>query len=226
MSAGYVYILINQSMPNLIKIGRTFRDSRERARELHTTGVPTPFDVAFELFSLEHEKIEDKLHQKLASFRISQNREFFRYPLKDAIALLLEINQSIAEGSMEFVAESIFQELIDKYRRYLKPSIKDVRIVQTSDRVWLEITEEVEIGGYLKDQIIRRTDLAFISDGEYDGLIFRPEDHIYVNSKKFVNEFDPYSIMMTTDLFHEEGCREINEKFNPHDHSLENEPSG
>ena len=41
---GYVYILENASMPGLIKIGKTSRDSVERARELSSaTGVPTGF---------------------------------------------------------------------------------------------------------------------------------------------------------------------------------------
>jgi len=31
-------------------------------------------------------------------------------------------------------------------------------------RVWLEITTEEESAGYLVDQIIQRTDLAFIAD--------------------------------------------------------------
>jgi hypothetical protein len=51
MASGYVYILVNHSMVGLLKIGRTVRDSRARARELSTTGVPTPFQVAFEVFS-------------------------------------------------------------------------------------------------------------------------------------------------------------------------------
>lgn len=216
MAAGYVYILINQSMPGLIKVGRTYRDSRERARELHSTGVPTPFEVAFEIFSLEHERIEELLHQQLASFRVSNNREFFRYPLKEAIELLLEISQSISKRVTEFVAESIFHRLIEKYQDWLEPSITDVRIVQTSERVWLEITQEEEMAGYLKDQTIKRSDLAFITDGDYESQMFRSDDHVSVNASKFVDEFDPFSIIMTTNLFHEEACQKVNNEFNPH----------
>lgn len=63
MAAGYVYILINHSMPGLLKIGKTIRDCRVRARELSTTGVPTPFQVAFELFSEDHEALERTIHE-------------------------------------------------------------------------------------------------------------------------------------------------------------------
>jgi hypothetical protein len=44
-------LLINQSFLDLIKIGRTLRDSRARARALSTTGVAMPFQLAFEFFS-------------------------------------------------------------------------------------------------------------------------------------------------------------------------------
>ena len=221
MSAGYVYILINQSMPGLIKIGRTFRDSRDRARELHTTGVPTPFEVAFELFSLEHEKVEERIHQQLESFRVSINREFFRYPLKNAINLLLEIERSTTTSSMEYVAESIFHKIMQKYPHWLRPDITDVRIVQTPERVWLEITEEKDIAGYLKDQTIKRTDLAFITGDDYDSLFFRVNDHVSENARKFVDDYDPYSIINTTDLFTEEACNEIDKHLNPHRRSHE-----
>ena len=43
---GYVYILSNPWMPNLIKIGFTTRDIQERLAELNSaTGVPEPFII-------------------------------------------------------------------------------------------------------------------------------------------------------------------------------------
>ena len=43
-SKGYVYVLINSSMPNLVKIGKTTKDPNERVKELSSaTGVATPF---------------------------------------------------------------------------------------------------------------------------------------------------------------------------------------
>lgn len=216
MASGYVYILTNVSLPGMIKVGRTLRDSRSRARELFTTGLPTPFQVAFEIFSDEHEKLEADFHQELHDFRISNNREFFKYPLDKAITLLQQLNIPPASNESVFQAEDIFESLKQKYLSYLKPDIVAVRIVQPQDRVWLEITQEKETAGYLKDQKITRTDLAFISDGGYDSHLFRSEDDVRENARKFVEDFDPYSIIMTTDLFHDSACQEINEKFNPH----------
>lgn len=216
MPAGYVYILINPSMPGLIKIGRTFRDSKARARELHSTGVPTPFEVAFEAFSEEHETLEKNLHEGLDEFRVAGNREFFRYPLKSAIERLQALSSPPKETSSSFAAESIFHRLVEKYPKWLKPEIVDVRIVQTQERVWLEITEENEKAGYLVDQTIKRSDLAFCSGD--NGRYFSPTNSVSDNATKFIENWDLYSIIMTTDLFHHDACKLIDadEQFNPH----------
>lgn len=208
MVPGYVYILINPSMPGLIKVGRTLRDSSMRARELSSTGVPTPFQVAFEVFADQHEALEAEMHLELTDFRINPAREFFRYPLDKAIALLIHLAKPVQNSVEQYVAEDLTQRLREKYSAYIHPDIAAVKIVQTPGRVWLEITTENESAGYLVDQIIRRTDLAFIIDDvEEDEVFFKPEDDVRVNANKFVNDYDEYSIMMTTDLFHDEACQ-------------------
>lgn len=87
----YIYILTNESMEGLVKIGMTERKPSERARELSTTGVPTPFNV--EAFwkvpeGLSLKQMERKCHNELSEYRLHNNREFFRIPKKDAIAKL------------------------------------------------------------------------------------------------------------------------------------------
>ncbi|HEY4437309.1 MAG TPA: GIY-YIG nuclease family protein [Lelliottia sp.] len=218
MVPGYVYILINPSMPGLIKIGRTLRDSSMRARELSSTGVPTPFQVAFELFADHHEALETEMHLELTDFRINPAREFFRYPLDKAIALLINLAKPVQNSVEQYVAEDLTQRLRKKYSTYIPPNITAVKIVQTSGRVWLEITTENESAGYLVDQIIRRTDLAFIVNDDEDEAFFRPEDDVRVNANKFVNDYDEYSIMMTTDLFHDEACQKIAREFKIKEH--------
>lgn len=207
MVPGYVYILVNPSMPGLIKVGRTLRDSRMRARELSSTGVPTPFQVAFEIFAEQHETLEARVHLELTDFRVNAAREFFRYPLDKAIALLINLAEPIQSTAEQYVAEDVTQRLREKYSMFLRPDIVSVRVVQVPGRVWLEITNEKEIAGYLVDQTIQRTDLAFIADT--DEAFFRPEDDVSFNANKLVNNFDVYSIVMTTDLFHNEACQQI-----------------
>lgn len=213
MASGYVYLLVNPSMPGMIKVGCTARDSKFRARKLYTTGVPTPFEVAFEVFTEDHEKLESELHSRLANFRVNDDREFFRYPLKDTINLILDLDKNKNDPDSEFGAVNIFRRLKERYNDWIDPSIADVRIVQTNERVWLEITWEETIADYLKDQTIKRTDLAFICDDDEESNYFRRDDSVTVNAKKFTEDFDAHSIMMVTDLFSDAACREISEKF-------------
>lgn len=216
MNPGYVYILINESMPNVIKIGKTRRDSRSRARELYTTGVPTPYQVAFEIFCENYDVAEESMHKELSDFRVNRNREFFRYPLDKAITLLQQLANIPLEDDDAYAAIDITDELKSKYAKWIKGDIVSVRIVQPKNRVWLEITCENEAAGYLVNQVITRSDLGFISDGKRESnLYFSPTSSPSVNAEKFINDFDPFSIINTTDLFHDDGAAEVDYLYNP-----------
>lgn len=91
--AEYVYILINPAIPNLVKIGRTDRSPEDRASELATTGVPTAFIVAYEHQVGNSRGAESAIHALLQEkgFRPEASREFFKIPLKTAVAVVSEI---------------------------------------------------------------------------------------------------------------------------------------
>lgn len=86
--AGKVYALINPSMPGLIKVGKTSRQSELRADELNTTGVPTPFIVLYEVDVADCDEAERRVHSLLSPFRISEQREFFRVAPKIAVDII------------------------------------------------------------------------------------------------------------------------------------------
>jgi hypothetical protein len=47
---GYIYIMINPSMPDIVKIGKTTRTAESRLKELGAaTGVPTPFVLVYDV---------------------------------------------------------------------------------------------------------------------------------------------------------------------------------
>ena len=121
------------------------------------------------------------------------------------------------ESSFNYNAISIYKELCEKYHTWLKPTIVDVRIVQTQERVWLEITVEKMITWDLVDQAISRSDLAFCGRLGDDLGFFPPSNPVNENATKFVDTWDPYSIVHTTDLFHSDACTFIdgNPKYNP-----------
>jgi hypothetical protein len=86
MPIGFLYILVNPSMPGLLKIGKTTRFPDERAAELSAdTGLPTRFMVAYDWSVSDCDAAETQVHDLLKSFRINSDREFFALPLKQAI---------------------------------------------------------------------------------------------------------------------------------------------
>jgi hypothetical protein len=206
-------------MPNLVKIGKTTRSSLDRAREVSSaTGVPTPFILAFELFSENCDELERKAHGHFGNMRVSPGREFFTAPLKDVINFLLENNRQASGPDSVFVAEDILSSLRMRFGDQLDPTIVGARIVQSSDTVWLETTREAIVAGYLRDVTIRRTDLAFISSS--DAPIFTTSSTVAANIAMFM-ALDDISIINCTDLLHESACIAISQR-----HSEERENGG
>ena len=76
-SKGYIYILENDEMPGLYKVGWTERSADERAKELSGTGLPTPYKVAYSKSTNLTADIEKTIHKNLDYCRLRSNREFF-----------------------------------------------------------------------------------------------------------------------------------------------------
>ena len=90
--ASMVYVLKNQGMPKLLKIGKTDRDDLgQRMNELYTTGVPYRFECvkAIEVANNEQAKVlEQALHQAFVDSRVSSKREFFEIREEQVLAIL------------------------------------------------------------------------------------------------------------------------------------------
>jgi len=106
MDPGFVYALINPSFPGLVKIGKTKKEPQERAKELSSvSGLPTSFEVAYELYVDDCSYAENYLHTLLEQrgYRIADNREFFKIPLKEIINLMLDTKKIIHARNSEGV---------------------------------------------------------------------------------------------------------------------------
>ena len=88
-------------MPGLIKIGSTKKTAADRAEELYTTGVPTPFVVAYSIPSEYPEILESILHKRFKQYRINKDREFFRYSTDKVIEWLKNRPSSIGLYDIE-----------------------------------------------------------------------------------------------------------------------------
>lgn len=94
--SGYIYILINPELGyELLKIGKTVRQSELRAKEIYTTGVPGEFVVAYEEHVKDCTLAESEIHKRLSAYRVTDRREFFRLPLKDAVRVVSEVAREV-----------------------------------------------------------------------------------------------------------------------------------
>lgn len=78
-SNGFVYVLSNECMPGIYKIGMTKNSPEMRAKEISAaTGVPQPFKVMAAFHSNNPAYDEKLIHKAWANERISDSREFFK----------------------------------------------------------------------------------------------------------------------------------------------------
>jgi hypothetical protein len=86
VSTGFVYVLTNDAMPGLVKVGMTTRLPRDRADELSSaTGVPVSFEVLYCQQVVDCHEAERLVHSQLAPYRVSGDREFFRLSTLEAV---------------------------------------------------------------------------------------------------------------------------------------------
>jgi hypothetical protein len=72
-----VYILTNEAMPGIIKIGMTTTSVEQRMLGLDTTGVPLPFECYYAARVSDMAKVEKALHEAFGDHRVRKSREFF-----------------------------------------------------------------------------------------------------------------------------------------------------
>ena len=87
-----VYVLQNEAMPGLIKIGITHNEQvNKRLQTLYTTGVPLPFECIWAGEVDDCAEIESLIHNAFSDFRINPKREFFKLKPERVIPLLRKL---------------------------------------------------------------------------------------------------------------------------------------
>lgn len=123
---GYIYIMINAAFPKMVKIGKTARTPEIRAKELFRTGLPTPYEVVYDVIVTDIDLVEKMIHNALADCRVREEREFFAISIKEAIKQLETISRDFqfAENSQESAVDSVAGAL----QLYEDPELKHLQI--------------------------------------------------------------------------------------------------
>lgn len=94
-SVGFVYVLGNDDMPGLVKIGLSSLLPEDRAKKGFTTFVPSPFEVLFRAVTSRPAELERAVHDLLGPHRNKSNREFFRVSAGVAADSILKMRTEV-----------------------------------------------------------------------------------------------------------------------------------
>lgn len=84
--SGWIYVLSTREQPDVLKIGMTQRSVEERVKEINSaTGVAIPFSARSVFLVSDARFAERKVFERLDSFRIRSDREFFQIPYQEAV---------------------------------------------------------------------------------------------------------------------------------------------
>ena len=121
--AEIVYLLTNEAMPGLVKIGCTKGESVEtRVSQLNNTSVPLPFECYFAAEVEDCGKLERTLHQLFAEDRINPKREFFRVdPERVVLAISIGKFCTVTPGTVQVDIE---EQVALERQKARRPSVK------------------------------------------------------------------------------------------------------
>jgi hypothetical protein len=84
-TTGFVYVLTNDSMPDMVKVGLTKKPPEDREKNLFNTSTPTEFNVVYRVVTSHPKEVEAQAHKLLDQYRVNSRREFFKISIEKAI---------------------------------------------------------------------------------------------------------------------------------------------
>ena len=118
-----IYILNNQAMPGIIKIGHT-SNLKERVKTLSShSGVPVPFEVYYACTVTNSKKVEKDLHGHFEGCRINPKRKFFWVNPKCILKILKQFEIDDTLSKKDAVGDQKDRQTLTKERKR-KPNFK------------------------------------------------------------------------------------------------------
>lgn len=129
---GWVYVITNKAMPNIVKVGHSMKDPEKRATELDNTGAPHPYAVEYEVLVEGPRHVERTVHDRLRNHR--ERKEWFRCTPEEAVATIKAVVGTEALFEHYKRADRIKAEAIKHQREAEERS----RRIAEEDRLALE----------------------------------------------------------------------------------------
>lgn len=104
---GFVYVMRNQCIPGLYKVGYTDRAPLQRCDELsRSTGVPFEFELVCYGEIANAQQFEASIHSAWSGKRLNKGREFFKLARNE----LLDLAEHIDSSSENFIQCAAYLE--------------------------------------------------------------------------------------------------------------------
>jgi hypothetical protein len=99
----FVYVLVNSSVPNMVKIGMTTTTPTQRANEIsRATGVAIPWVPVFEFRCFRSDLLEAEVHEYLHAHRVNKHREMFSIDSHTAQKVIKELGYKYSSAMREY----------------------------------------------------------------------------------------------------------------------------
>lgn len=108
-----IYILINESMPDFIKIGKT-NDIERRIKDLDWTNMPLPFHCFYAAKVNDVDFVERQIHTAFADNRVRSNREFFKMNPERVVAIIKLVETENVTPKRDLLENSDVTEELNK----------------------------------------------------------------------------------------------------------------
>lgn len=137
----YLYIMTNEAMPGLVKIGWSDEHPSFRASQLSSsTGSPLPFSIAHFVEVYDPRASESFAHNRLHDFRLSKKREFFRCGVDAAIEAVEAAARSddARQRNIDFIAEILLDGTPKEHWSTLLATLHELSPSQLAHAVHVE----------------------------------------------------------------------------------------
>jgi hypothetical protein len=128
---GWVYIIVNQAIKDLIKIGYSSKDPSLRASDFAQTGVPHKYRVVYDALVDDPYKVEQLVHSNLKRF--NEDKEWFNCSVQQGI-------ESIRKNSVKIYLETIVEEFSqeNEVQQKDKKSLKKCKLCNGSGQIKMQ----------------------------------------------------------------------------------------
>jgi hypothetical protein len=196
-NTGFIYILENEAMKGLYKIGSSGRENLDkRIKDLNSTNMPFPFKCVFSCEVENYKEVEKSIHMAFNKFRVNPKREFFEIEPEQIIPLLKQLRiKDTTKSINEKIDKTI--DIADKQagKKYAKrrPSFKfkemGINIGETISFVRDESKKATVIGGNLVEYGGKEYSLTELTS-KLLGYIQAPLSHWKYKNKPLLEYYD------------------------------------